>query len=173
MRHFQVKTSKFFVNTKSRSPGVSSLSKNFKVQFELELNKEFSLMKAKLPMIARLLLGFVFFASGLAGLLNLAPPPPDLPERLQTFNAGMMASIYFFPFLKLTETFCGLLLLSGYFVPLALVVLAPVVLNIFLVHAFMAPSGLPLAIVLGALLVYLAFFAKPYSLTIKQLFRAK
>lgn len=130
-------------------------------------------MKAKLPMIARILLGFVFFASGLAGLLNLMPVPPDLPERLVTFNAGMMASIYFMPLLKITETVCGLLLLAGVFVPLSLVILAPVVLNIFLLHAFVAPSGLPLAIILGLLMIYLSFFAQPYSGTIKQLFRRK
>lgn len=129
-------------------------------------------MKAKLPLIARILLGFVFTAAGLAGLLNLAPPPDDLPEALKTFNAGMMASIYFFPFVKATETVCGVLLLAGLFVPLALVILAPIILNIFLVHAFMAPEGLPLAIILGLLEIYLAFFS-PYSSTIKQLFKKK
>lgn len=130
-------------------------------------------MKAKLPMIARILLGFVFFASGLMGLLNMVPPPADLPEALKTFNAGLMASVYFMPFLKLTETVCGLLLLSGFFVPLALVILAPVIINIFLVHAFMAPSGLILASILGLLMIYLSFFAQPYSNVIKQLFRPK
>jgi putative oxidoreductase len=129
-------------------------------------------MKKKIPLIARLLLGFVFFAAGLAGLLNLAPPPPNLPEKLIAFNTGLMATGYFFPFLKVTETLCGLLLLSGYFVPLALVVLAPVVINITLVHLFLEPSGLPLAIILGLLLTYLAFFSEPYSPAIKQLFRS-
>jgi uncharacterized membrane protein YphA (DoxX/SURF4 family) len=130
-------------------------------------------MKSKLPMIARILLGFVFFASGLAGLLKLAPPPADLPERLLTFNAGLEATGYFMVLLKITETLCGLALLAGQFVPLALVILAPVMVNIFLVHAFMAPSGLPLAIILGLLMIYLSFFAQPYSSTIKQLFRRK
>lgn len=130
-------------------------------------------MKGKWPtLIARLLLGFVFFASGLVGLFNLVPPPPDLPERLQVFNAGLMASGYFMALLKLTETVCGVLLLSGFFVPLALVILAPVALNIFLVHAFLAPSGLPLAIVLGLLMVYLSFFSA-YSPPIRRLFQAK
>lgn len=130
-------------------------------------------MKEKLPTIARTLLGFIFFASGLVGLFKLAPIPPDLPERLVTFNAGLEASGYFLPFLKGVETICGLLLLVGSFVPLALVILAPVTLNIFLVHAFMAPSGLPLAIILGLLMIYLSFFAEPYSGVIKQLFRRK
>lgn len=130
-------------------------------------------MKAKLPLIARLLLGFVMFASGLVGLFNLAPPPPDMPERLMTFMNGMMATGYFMTLLKLTETVCGLMLLTGYFVPLALVILAPIVLNIFLVHAFIAPQGVALAVFLGALMIYLAFFAEPYSGPIKNLFRKK
>jgi putative oxidoreductase len=128
-------------------------------------------MKKKFPLIARLLLGFVFFAAGLAGLLNLAPPPPNLPEKLIAFNTGLMATGYFFPFLKVMEIICGLLLLSGFFVPLALVILAPIVTNIFLVHVFLEPSGLPLAIVLGLLLIYLAFFSEPYSPPIRQLLR--
>lgn len=130
-------------------------------------------MKSKLPLIARLLLGFVFFASGLVGLLQLAPPPTDLPEGLMTFTKGLAASIYFMPFLKLTETVCGLLLMIGWFVPLALVILAPIVLNIFLVHAFLAPSGVVLAVILGLLMIYLSFFAEPYASTIKQLFKKK
>ncbi|WP_347356768.1 DoxX family protein [Bdellovibrio sp.] len=130
-------------------------------------------MKSKLTLAVRILLGLIFFAAGLTGLLNLVPPPTDLPERLMTFNAGLAASGYFFPLLKGTETICGLLLISGFFVPLALVVLAPIVLNILLVHAFLAPSGLPLAIIIGMFMVHLAFFAEPYSHVVKGLFRRK
>jgi uncharacterized membrane protein YphA (DoxX/SURF4 family) len=133
-------------------------------------------MKAKLPLIARIIFGFIFFASGLMGLIMTikgTPPPEGLPENLVAFNTGLAATGYFMYLLKLTETICGLLILIGSFVPLALVILAPVVLNIFLVHAFMAPSGLPLAIILGLLLIYLAFFAPPYAPVIKQLFRRK
>lgn len=127
----------------------------------------------KAPLIARILLGLVFFGAGLAGLLQLAPPPADMPEKMKLFFTGMMATTYFFPLLKLTETLCGALLLSGYFVSLALVVLAPIILNIFFTHAFLAPSGLPLAIVIGLLEIYLAFFARPYRDRIRALFRAK
>ena len=130
-------------------------------------------MKKKFTLAARIMLGFVFFAAGLMGLLNLVPPPPNLPERLTTFNNGLMATGYFMTLLKVTETICGLLLLVGMYVPLALVALAPIVLNILLVHAFIAPQGLPLAIILGLLLVYLAFFAEPYANTIKTLFKRR
>ena len=124
----------------------------------------------KSTLIARSLLGLVFFASGIAFFLT-TPPPPE--GAMADFFKGMMATGYFFYLLKGTEIACGLLLLSGRFVPLALVVLAPVILNIFLVHTFMMPQGLPIALVLGALEIYLAFFSKEYSPTIKQLFRAK
>ena len=130
-------------------------------------------MKAKLPLIARILLGLVFLAAGITGLFQLVPVPPDLPEPLVKFNEGLAASVYFMPFVKSVETLCGLLLLSGFFVPLALVMLAPIVLNIFLVHAFMAPEGLVLATVLGLLLIYLAFFAEPYKHPIRALFKKK
>ena len=122
----------------------------------------------KSTLIARSLLGLVFLASGIAFFLTT---PPPLEGAMADFFKGMAATGYFFYLLKGTEITCGLLLLIGRFVPLALVVLAPVILNIFLVNSFMAPEGLPIALVLGALEVYLAFFSKEYSPTIKQLFR--
>ena len=124
----------------------------------------------KIPLVARIIFGLVFFASGLAGLLNLMQPPPDLSADMQTFMAGMMAAKYFFPLLKVTETVCGLMVLTGLFVPLALVILAPIVINIFLVHLFLQPSGLPIALVLGLLEIYLAFFVSPYKEPIRRLF---
>ena len=125
----------------------------------------------KLPLIARILLGLIFFVFGLNGFFNFIPMPEAMPEALTNFTKGLMASVCFFPFLKSTEIVCGLLLLIGAFVPLALVVLAPIIINIFLTHAFLAPDGLPLAIVIGLLEIYLAFFAEPYSAIVKQIFR--
>jgi uncharacterized membrane protein YphA (DoxX/SURF4 family) len=126
-----------------------------------------------IPIIARILLGFVFFGSGLAGLLNLIPPPPDLPEKLLAFMNGLMAATYFFPLLKGTETICGLLLMTGAFVPLALVVLAPITLNILLTHSFLASDGVILASVMLVLHLYLALFASPFKDHILPLFRAR
>lgn len=120
--------------------------------------------------IARVLMGLVFVGSGIAFFLT-TPPPMEGP--MATFFAGMAATGYFFYLLKGTEIVCGLMLLSGMFVPLALVVLAPVILNIFLIHASLAPQGLPLAIALGVIEIFLAFFSPQYSPAIKQLFRRK
>ncbi len=124
----------------------------------------------KVTLIARLILGLIFFGSGLAFFFTT---PPPMTGPIAEFFTGLMATHYFFYLLKGTEIVCGLLLLSGFFVPLALVVLAPVILNIFLVHAFMMPEGLPMAIVIGVLETYLAFFSAEYSPHIKQLFRAR
>lgn len=123
----------------------------------------------KLTLAARILFGLIFFGSGVAFFLTT---PPPLEGPMADFFKGMAATQYFFLLLKGTEITCGLLLLSGYFVPLALVVLAPIVLNVFLVHTFLAPQGLVLALILGGLETYLAFFSE-YSPSIKALFNAK
>lgn len=108
-------------------------------------------MKQKLPIIARYLLGLIFTIFGTAGLLNLIPPPPDMPEKLMAFMNGIMAAQYFFPLLKTTEVACGVLLLSGFAPALALVVLAPISINILFVHLFLTPGFenliMPLAII--------------------------
>ncbi len=125
----------------------------------------------KFTLIARVIYGLMFFVFGLNGFLNFIPMPTTLPEKLTTFTGGLMASGYFFPLLKGTEMICGALILIGAFVPLALVILAPIVLNIFLVHLFLDPSGLVMAVIIGLFQIYLSFFAKPYSDIVKQIFR--
>ena len=120
-------------------------------------------------MIPRMLLGLVFLGSGIAFFFTT---PPPLEGPMADFFKGLMATQYFLYLLKGTEIACGLLLISGYFVPLALVVLAPIVLNIFLIHMFLVPQGMPLAIILGVLETYLAFFSE-HSPKIRALFRAK
>ena len=104
-----------------------------------------------LPTIARILLGLVFFASGVAGFF--VKPPPEIPE----FAAAMMKTGYMFQFIKIVEIVCGLLLLLNRFVPLALAILAPVVINIFAFHLFLDPKTIAFAIVLSALEIYLAW----------------
>jgi hypothetical protein len=68
-----------------------------------------------------------------------------------------VASGYLYAFIKGTEIAVGLSFLSGRFVPLALVVLAPVLLNIVAFHVFLAPGTLPLVMPLVAAALYLAW----------------
>jgi putative oxidoreductase len=129
-------------------------------------------MKQKLPSIARYLLGLIFFVFGGAGLLNLIPPPSGMPEKLMTFMSGLMAAEYFFPLLKGTEAICGLLLLLGIAPALALVVLAPISLNIFLVHLFLTP-GLENLIIPTAIVTLHLYVATNYWQLYRPLFLAK
>jgi hypothetical protein len=104
----------------------------------------------------RLALGAIFTVFGLNGFLHFLPAPP--PSGLAAvFVGGLGASGYFFPLLKGTEVAVGLLLLSNRYVPLALTVLAPIVVNIVAFHAFLAPGAMALPVVITALGVYLAY----------------
>lgn len=104
---------------------------------------------------ARLALGAIFTVFGLNGFLHFIPQPP--PSGLAAvFLGGLAASGYMFPLIKGTELIVGLLLLSNRFVPLALTVLAPIVVNILAFHLFLAPAGLVIPLVVTALGVYLA-----------------
>lgn len=112
-----------------------------------------------LPTLARVLLGLVFFVFGLLALLNLMPPPPkeQMPPGLWAFSEAMMNTGFLFQLVKGTEVVVGALLLLNRFVPLALVLIAPVIVNIVAVHVFLAQSGLGMAIVIAALELYLAW----------------
>ena len=94
--------------------------------------------------IVRVLLGLLFLFSSITYLFGLIQPPP-LTGALKTFNEGLEASIYLLPTVKTVELVCGLAFVVGRFVPLATVVIAPIIVNIVCVHAFLAPEGLPVA----------------------------
>ncbi|RKH18267.1 DoxX family protein [Corallococcus praedator] len=112
-----------------------------------------------LPTIARVLMGLVFFVFGLNGFLDFIPPPPNLDpaDPAVAFGIAMKATGYLFWLVKGTEVVVGALLLTNRFVPLALALIAPVLVNIFMVHALLAPAGLGLAVVLMTLELFLAW----------------
>lgn len=110
-----------------------------------------------LPMIARILMGLAFAASGFMGLFKLMPQPKDLPPAVSEFMGAMMNTHYFFPLLFVTQLLVGLLLLLNLFVPLALVLIMPVLVNIILYHIFLQPSGIVPGAILMALELYLAW----------------
>jgi hypothetical protein len=76
---------------------------------------------------------------------------------IQTFNDGLEASVYLMPTVKAVELLCGIAFVAGRFVPLATVLIAPIVVNIVCVHAFMAPEGLPIALFAALATAFLAY----------------
>ena len=114
-----------------------------------------SSISSKLPSIARIVLGLMFFVFGLNGFLHFLPQPPMSGPPAE-FAGALFATGYMFPLIKGTEVAASLLLLSNRYVPLALAVLAPVVINIVAFHAFLAPAGMAIPLVVLALELYLA-----------------
>lgn len=107
--------------------------------------------------IIRVLMGLLFVFSSLAYFFNLVPQP-ELTGAIKTFNEGLDASGYLMPLLKASELVCGIAFITGRFVPLATIVIFPIVVNILCVHLFLAPEGLPVAIFVFLATLFLAYY---------------
>jgi len=111
--------------------------------------------------IARYLMGLIFLVFGLNGFLHFIPMPPPKGALAAQFGGAIFGSHYWIVIFGV-QVIGGVLLLVNQFVPLALAILGPVIVNIFFFHAFMAPEGLPLAIVVILLWSILAIRYKQY-----------
>jgi len=106
-------------------------------------------------LVARILLGLLFTVFGLNGFLHFIPSSP--PSGLAGQYVGALYVSHYLVVVFLLQLIGGLLLLVNRFVPLALVLLGPVIVNILLFHAFLAPNGLPMALI--AAILWLVVFA--------------
>lgn len=118
---------------------------------------------------ARVLLGLIFLVFGLNFFFQFLPTPPQTGDAAESFTTGLFLSGYFFPFLKAIEIVLGIALLTGVFVPLALVILMPITINIFLFHVFLTDNPL-MSVVILALNVYVSWAYRDYY---KPLLKAK
>jgi putative oxidoreductase len=103
--------------------------------------------------IARVLLGLVFVVFGSNAFLHFIPMPP-MQDQAGAFIGALITSGYIYV-IAILQVVGGLLLLIGRFIPLGLTLLGPVIVNIMLYHIFLDPSGLPLAIVISILALFL------------------
>ena|SRR5581483_6653777 len=110
-------------------------------------------MKA-LTIIARVLLGLMFVVFGLNIFLHFIPMPEQKPSLATDFAKALMESHYMYVIGAL-QVAGGALLLIGRFVPLGLTLLGPVIVNILLFHIFLERSGLPMAIMVSVLALFL------------------
>jgi putative oxidoreductase len=99
--------------------------------------------------IARYLVGVIFLVFGLNGFLHFIPLPP--PSGLAGQFMGALFVSHYLTLIFGLQVIAAVLLLANRYVPLALAVLAPVIVNILCFHALMAPSGLPLALFVAVL----------------------
>jgi putative oxidoreductase len=109
-----------------------------------------------LTIIARVLLGLIFVFFGSNGLLHFLPMPP-LPQGVTgEFLHSFFASGYVYV-ISAFQLIAGLLLLIGKFVPLGLTILGAIIVNIWAFHLLMAPEGLPPAVVVSVLELFLVW----------------
>ncbi len=106
-------------------------------------------------LVARYLLGLMFLVFGLNGFLHFIPQPPPPAGLATEYFTVLSASHYMVP-VFLLQLIGGTLLLANRFVPIALVLLGPIIVNILLYHSLMAPAGLPPGLV--ALVLWLIVF---------------
>ena len=118
--------------------------------------------------IARVLLGLLFTVFGLNGFLHFIPmqPPPGLAGQYM----GALFVSHYLVIVFLLEIAGGLLLLINRLIPLALVLLGPVIVNILCFHVFLAPAGLPMA--LFATVLWAVLFVRVFA-SFAPLFEAK
>ena len=112
-------------------------------------------------LISRLLSGLIFFVFGLNGFLQFIPVK-EMPTglALQFFTALMLS--HYVLVVAGTQLIAGILLLANRFVPLALALLGPVIVNILCYHLFLSPKGIAPAIVVAVLWFILFYRYRQY-----------
>ena len=137
---------------------------HFKLNHETGAGIIYKPSKLNLPMrnkisytIVRILLGLAFIFFGVTKFYPIdapLPPQPALDFLMALGNTG-----YFIPFLAAAEILLGLLLLANFWVPLAMMILSPIMLNVILFNAFLAPSlvSLIMLLILVALQAYIMY----------------
>lgn len=137
-------------------------SSNDTIKVGVAENPETRSFTRHFPVIARLLMGLPLLVFGLNGFLNFIPPPPTpLPAGAAAFAGALVNSGYMMQLIGTTQFVVGAMLVSNRFVPLAVALFAPFIVNSIAFHAFLEPSGLPMAAVFLALELYLAWAYRP------------
>jgi len=108
-------------------------------------------------LIARILLGLMFLVFGLNGFLNFMGKQPPMPGVAGQF-AGALIESHYMQFVAALMVISGVLFLINRYVPLALVLIGPVIVNILLFHTFMAPSSIGMGL-FAAVLWFIIFFS--------------
>jgi uncharacterized membrane protein YphA (DoxX/SURF4 family) len=106
--------------------------------------------------IVRILLGLIFLVFGLNGFLNFIPQPKDIPQDIMTVMGTLMKAGYL-TVVSGVEVLIAVLLLGNRFVPLALALLAPIIVGILTFHIFMALPTIGPGIVVLVMELWLAW----------------
>jgi len=108
-------------------------------------------MKSKILFVLSLLFGLMFINAGLNKFLNYMPTPSDLPESMLKVMGAFMQISWLMPLVGIIEIIGGILFIIPKYRALGAIVILPVMVGILLLNIYDAPSGLPIALVLFAI----------------------
>lgn len=111
-------------------------------------------MKKKILFVLSLLFGLMFINSGLNKFLNYMPMPKDMPEEMLKVANAFLEIGWLMPLIAVVEIIGGALFITNRFRALGAAMLLPIMIGILLTHIVQEPSGLPIALVLFAILVW-------------------
>jgi len=108
-------------------------------------------MKKKILMGISILFGMMFINSGLNKFFNYMPIPENMPENMMKVMTAFMEIGWLMPLIAVAEIAGGILFITNKYRALGAIIIFPVMIGILLTHIITAPSGLPLALVLLAI----------------------
>ncbi len=111
-------------------------------------------MKQKILFVVSLLFGLMFVNAGLNSFFNYMPMPEKMPEGLIKTFTGMMEIVWLLPLIGITQIVGGILFIIPKYRALATLIIFPVMVGIVLTHLTVAPSGLPIALILFAINIW-------------------
>ena len=114
-------------------------------------------MKNKILFVVCLLFGLMFINAGLNKFFNYMPPPDDMPENLQRAMGAFMVITWLMPLVGLVEVIGGVLIIIPKVRALGAIIILPVMIGILLTNITVAPSGLPIALTLFAINLWVIF----------------
>lgn len=112
-------------------------------------------MKNKILFVVSLLFGLMFINSGLNKIFQYMPMPKDMPENMVKLVEAFAAITWLMPLIAVVEIIGGVLVIIPKYRALGAIMILPVMVGILLTHIFNAPSGLPIALILTAVLTWI------------------
>jgi uncharacterized membrane protein YphA (DoxX/SURF4 family) len=112
-------------------------------------------MKKKILFVVSLLFGLLYINSGLNKFFNYMPVPDDMPENVVRLTNAFMEIGWLMPLVAIAEILGGILVITNRYRALGAIILFPVTIGILLTHIVNAPEGLPIALIVFAINVWI------------------
>ena len=108
-------------------------------------------MKKKIIMVLSILFGLLFINGGLNKFFNYMPMPENMPEKMMTAMTAFMQIGWLLPLIAVAEIVGGILFMVDKTRALGAILILPIIVGILLTHIFIDPSGLPVALIVAAI----------------------